>query len=63
MERLFQLICLSPETSRAVEMLDDWSLRDLTRWLKEKDVLSGVPGMLLGLCLTEAAERFERGVK
>jgi len=58
MENLFGWICRQACQEKAVASLEDYALRDLNGWLARMGNLSGVPGLIHGLILVEAAERF-----
>lgn len=61
MQGLLLFICMQADTAGTVEALEDYALRDLLGWLKDEAVMNGLAGQVLGLCLVEAAYRFERG--
>lgn len=60
-KELLLFICMQADTAGTVERLEDLALRDLLGGLKHEGVTSGLAGQVLGLCLVEAAYRFERG--
>jgi hypothetical protein len=60
MENLFGWICQQQDQEKAVESLEDYALRDLNGWLARLNVPNGIPGLIHGLVLVEAAERFMR---
>jgi hypothetical protein len=60
MENLYGFICRQPNQERAIATLEDYALRDLNGWLSRQNAENGVPGMIRGLCICEACERFMR---
>ena len=58
MENLFQWICRQACQEKSVASLEDYALRDLNGWLARMGCMSGVPSLIHGLVLVEAAERF-----
>ena len=58
MEHLYAWICRSGDQEAIVAALEDYALRDLGGWLARLNVGTGVPGLIHGLVLVEAAERF-----
>ena len=60
MENLYGFLCRQPDQERAIASLEDYALRDLNGYLSRMNAESGVPGMIRGLCICEACERFMR---
>ena len=58
MEKLYGWICRQACQEKAVADLEDYALRDLNGWLARMGCMSGVPSLIHGLILVEAAERF-----
>ena len=58
---LFASICASPDPEAAVGSLASFALRDLNAWLAREGAVSGIPSMIHGLILCEAARRYLAG--
>lgn len=63
MANLYGWICLRPDPEEAVANLEDYALRDLFAWLDAKAITTGIPALIHGLMLCEAAERFLKNKK
>ena len=61
MENLYAWICRQPGQEKAIAALEDYALRELNGWLSRNNAESGVPGMIRGLCICEACDRFMTG--
>lgn len=58
MANLYGWVCQQACQEKAVADLADYALRDLNGWLEGLGIVSGVPALIHGLILVEAAERF-----
>lgn len=61
MANVYQYLCLHENVEEAVSALQDHALRDLAEWLDADGTTTGIPGMVSGLLLCEAAKRFLEG--
>jgi hypothetical protein len=59
MQTLYGWICQQRDEQAAIAALEDYALRDLLGWLGRLNVLSGIPGIIYGHALVEAAKRFQ----
>jgi len=55
---LYASLTLAADLEAAVQKLTSRSLRELNGWLAREGCMSGVPSLIHGLILVEAAERF-----
>lgn len=60
MRNLYACLCLQRDEQAAIASLEDYALRDLLGWLALLNVTSGIPGIIYGHCLVEAAHRFQQ---
>jgi len=58
MQTIYGWICQQPDPEAAVAALEDYALRDLSGWLARRGAVNGIPSLIHGLCLVQAAERF-----
>ena len=58
LERIYQTLCLSADPKAALERMGDGTLSALVIHLEGAGILSGIPGIILGLAENEAARRF-----
>jgi len=58
MENLYGWICCQPDQEQAVAGLEDYALRDMGGYLARLNVERGVPGLIRGLVICEACDRF-----
>ena len=60
MRNLYAWLCEQRDEQAAVASLEDYALRDLLGWLALLNVTSGIPGIIYGHALVEAAHRFQQ---
>lgn len=58
---IYQWICEQADQEKAVANLADYALRDINCWLARMGAVSGIPSMIHGLILCEAARRYLAG--
>ena len=62
MENLYGYICRQADQAAVIALLEDYALRDLNGYLARLNLESGFPGMIRGLVICEACERFVENV-
>lgn len=55
---MFRELCLLADIEAGVGVLADDNLRSLYGWLSRENHTTGVPGLVRGLVIAEAAERW-----
>jgi hypothetical protein len=58
MENLYGFICRQPNQEAVIATLEDYALRDLNGYLARMNAECGIPGLIRGLVMVEACERF-----
>jgi hypothetical protein len=57
-EELFRAMCDAAKLEQAVKALNEPQLSRLILWLRERQPVSGIPALVLGVAEAAAVERF-----